>query len=150
MKFDEKISHLVGAIDDVLISLGQHKLVENPDFVFGELSCESWLDARFERQGAVDLRFIVASSEIRIDIDRAEEALHIDPSIYQEHLEDLRHLVTMLFTCRIRVEHCGKKYTRIDFFDSNNECIDSITHRTSLFYLKLNCTTREYPPIYEA
>ena len=45
MKFDEKINHLVEAINDVLISLGQPKLVENPDFVFGELSCESWLDA---------------------------------------------------------------------------------------------------------
>jgi len=150
MKFDEKINHLVEAINDVLISLGQPKLVENPDFVFGELSCESWLDARLERQGSVNLRFIVASSEIRIDIDRAEEALHIDPSIYQENLEGLRQLVTMLFTCRIRVERCGKKYTKIDFFDNNNECIDSITHRTSLFYLKLNCTTIEYPPIYES
>lgn len=123
--------------------------MKNPDFVIDEMSAEGYLDVRYVAGRGVPLRIVLSFSEIRIDIDRAEEAFHIDPSDYKNNWEQFRELIDMIFTSTVKVECCGRHYTEIEFLNKENDCVDKIKHRTSFHVFKLNCSTKVYPPIYE-
>lgn len=146
MSYDDNIINQLEIVNDILHEYGQLPIFDNEDFIVKEM----WyfqLIMKFEREHCIPFCLHFTSNGIRIDIDRMEEFIDISFVSIENYKNKVTTYLKLIFECSVQIKYCGKHYTKIYFIDNNGTCIHSGRYITGL-YLKINCVTKEYPPIY--
>jgi hypothetical protein len=146
MEYHKNVLHQVQIIDSVLHNLGEESsILDNLMFNIDEMSWEEYLILKCNKKGFIKFKIYISKYDLRIDIDRVEEALHIDLS---EPLKEniIKQYIEILYTCRIEVQYCGNNYTKLFFYNNEGVCCKTIKQIRGL-YLKLFCKSKSYPPL---
>lgn len=137
-------------LNEILNSLGEVSLYEHKDFYFDkDLNYNHWTKIKFKRENSIQINFEITNRDFRLDIDRIEEALYISYDDLIENKKEIKNFIVMIFTSLIRVEYCGKRYTKIFFVAKNGIIIDSIEfYKNTFFRFKYKCQEITYTPIF--
>lgn len=147
MHYCNEIVRQIGVVNQVLIELNVLPLFDNVDFFIDELSFENYLSLTYRGWGKIGFNFRFSLDGFEMDIDRAKEVFFIKLDDLDKSYSELRDFLFMLFRSRIVVEYCGESYTKVIFIDTATaKSVGSIKFVCG-WYLKLNCTSKEYPPI---
>ena len=145
-------------IDSVLIDLKQKPLDENSDFILDPKWNENhYIIIRFKKPKSISIKFEISYADFVIYIDRTEESYGWNYKFIEANKEYVIGMIKTIFTERIRVEYCGKNYTKIYFIDDKGITTNTLTYRfslLSLFTFRWNCwiwnrAEKIYDPIYE-
>lgn len=147
MKYSDKIIYQVDYINSLLKGYNEKPIFDNNNFIIDEMSWEGYLKITFKKAELISFDIICSSNEFQINIDRANEALDISASDFSKNELIVKDFLDFLFTCRTKVEYCGSNYTKIYFYNGSGNCVKTLKYVTGL-YLKFNCKTKEYKPIY--
>ena len=147
MKYDKKIFEGVEIINNSLKGLKEFQLLGSPDFLIDRISHENYLKVDLKKSNCIDLSIIITLDGIQFNIDRMEDGIEWSYSQFEKSPNEIINLIKIIFTSEIQVQYCGAKYTRL-LFNQNHECVKTIKAISGL-YLKINCKTKNYPPIYK-
>ncbi len=148
MKYDNKILEKIYILDLALKELNREPLLNNGDFNIDELTSGLYLKLNLKRGVHVPrLSIMISPFEFLIDLDRIGEAYAYSHEQFLVHTENVKSQFKTLLTSTIKIVYCGSHYTKAYFFDSAGNCVGKIREITGL-YLKIGCTSKEYPPIY--
>lgn len=79
MKYEEGVLFIQEIFNEVLISLDEKPLFENEHFYINkELHFEHFIQLRLIKKNVCGVLIEISTTELRIDIDRAEEIFHMN------------------------------------------------------------------------
>jgi pantothenate kinase len=154
LKYTKEVIFIEKLISNVLTSLNKNSLFQNEDFkIYQELHFEHWVKLSLNKSNSVSILFEISNNELRIDIDRTSETYTYDIEFIKENEEYIRNIITMIFTCSIKVEYCGENYTKLYFINKEGKTLNTFSFTTGLLGFfglisKKNCKEKLYPPIY--
>ncbi len=150
IKYDKKIIFIEQVISKVLRQLNQPSLFNNQNFklVKGSYHDEYDIVLSLIKKDSPELTFWLDRSGMRLDIDNVLEAFCVDDNYIEKHEKAVLDYLTMVFTSTIKVEHCGKHYTKLTFTGDNGEILDTFSYRDAIFAFRSNCQEKAYSPIY--
>lgn len=147
MTYKAEILDIIDTINQVLLRLNKPTIFENPDFSIDEMSMEFYLKLNFAKKESIHFNIKISLHDIQIGIDRIDEAFTWSTNALEHDKKEIDNLIEQLFTSTIKVEYCGSNYTKLYLLNSIGECSKTLKYVTGL-YLKINCQTREYKPVY--
>ncbi|MCB0740983.1 MAG: hypothetical protein R2796_07660 [Chitinophagaceae bacterium] len=148
MKYENEVYSKIELVNSVLESLNVSSLESNKDFIIDEsFHQEHYVKFLLQKPSCIELQLIFISNALQINIDRTNESFEWSDKQIQENINDVKGFIKMLFTSTIKVEYCGSNYTKLYFYDVSGNCVKTLKYVTGL-YLKFNCKTKEYKPIY--
>ena len=147
MKYEEGVLFIQEIFNEVLISLDEKPLFENEHFYINkELHFEHFIQLRLIKKNVCGVLIEISTTELRIDIDRAEEIFHMNINYIKNNRVEVTKIIQMIFTSMIMIEYCGDFYTKLFFI--KNTFVKSIVHRSSLISFRINCKEKFYPAIF--
>ncbi len=123
--------------------------MKNPDFGMDlNWAFNNYVQFNLCKPRVVQFSIIVQESGISINIDRYSEVLDWGDNSLKENSQEVSEWIETVLTSTIRIEYCGKNYTKFYFLDKSGKVIKTVKHIRGL-YLKINCSSTEYQPIYD-
>jgi hypothetical protein len=148
IKYENEVYSKIELVNSVLKSLDIASLEANKDFTIDEqFHQEHYVKFLLQRSNCINLELIFINNALQINIDRTNESFEWSNNQIQENTEEVKDIIKMLFTSRIKVEYCGYNYTKLYFYNVSGNCVKSLKFVTGL-YLKVGCKTMEHSPIY--
>jgi len=155
MIYDKKITYVENLINEVLIGVGEVSLFNNETFeiINSKIHDKSYVVLELVKPNTIELIFWFECGDLRIDIDRTSETYTYDIEFIKENEEYIKNIITMIFTCSIKVEYCGENYTKLYFINKEGKTLNTFSFTTGLLGFfglisKKNCKEKLYPPIY--
>jgi len=150
MNYSQEVIYILDIFNEVLDRLNKINLLENKDFkINNKVFSEHWIRISLNKTNSIPIYIEIMSSEMRIDLDIAEELFQININDIKKDRESIITLIKMILTSTIKMEYCGKSYRKFYFIDYKNNILDIIEYyKNTLFSLKLNCKEKIYLPIY--
>ena len=154
MQYYNEILRQIDIVNAALQKLGKQDIFNNSDVVIDAMSCEFYLQLRFskntEKKEHPRLEIILSLSGVEVNVDRLNEVFEWSGENINEYKTEIEDFFIMLLTSRIIAEYYGKNYTKISFFDTEGNCVQT-AKTVSGFYSKTKkrYKTLEYNPFYE-
>jgi hypothetical protein len=146
----EKINQQLKKVNNLLNSLAQKDILNNPDYKTDDFSNERYFKIHFNKKNHISFSLLFSEKGIDISIDRIIEAISLK---YKEVCEgnSIEEFLKLLYLYKITVEYIGDNHTIIKFFDRNNSLVKKIKNKPErTFFSKLFTKEKEvyeYLPI---
>lgn len=151
MNFTENVLYTVSIFNKVFDNLNQEKLFNNKDFTFIGKPYVDNITLTLVKDDMIRLDIVIEEDGLEIHIDKTAETFCFNLKFIKNNEEFIKNIIKMIFLSKIKVEYCGKKYTKLYFINKHGIVIDTFTFRNSiwgLFISKRNCIEKIYVPIY--
>jgi hypothetical protein len=148
MEYELNIKYMIDIVNSALININRLPLSSNEDFfIDAHGNYEHYVKYTLKKNYCIGFDLILVNDYLQLDIDRVSEAYVWSIEQVRNEKNKIIEFLEALFTSTIKVEYCGSNYTKLYMINSEGNCIKTLKV-TGLTYLKVNCTTKEYPPIY--
>jgi hypothetical protein len=145
-KYSKEVQEKIDLINQVFEKIHFEKILKNKLFTIdSSFDFQHYLKVDFHHKNAINISFHFSNDDLRVDVDRIEEAFYLSNHMIFEKEDYLKEWVTIIFTSTIEVEYCGERYTKL-FFLKNGNCIKTLKS-SRLIYLKMGCVKKTYNPI---
>lgn len=149
MEFTEHVIKNLVVLNDALNNLGVDDVFTNPDFIIDKsLLSNFYLKIWLKKPQRPRITFIISNYDLQIDIDRITEAVMWSSQQIKENQHQITKYLEILLSHNIMIEYFGKNYTKISFYDKNDNYV-SIIKQINGFYLKIWKEMKSYSAIYE-
>ena len=155
VKYNNNIIFLEKIISQALIDINQPVLLKNNDFKLlkNTTHYKHYVVFTLKKTDKTSILFWLENGDLRIDIDRTSETYTYDMKFIKENEEYIKNIITMIFTCSIKVKYCGENYTKLYFINKKEKTLNTFSFTTGFLGFfglvsKKNCREKIYPPIY--
>ncbi|MCG3167164.1 MAG: hypothetical protein POELPBGB_02948 [Bacteroidia bacterium] len=150
MDYEKTVKNKIDIINSVFESINVPELLSNQDFIVdNNFHFEHCVKFILRKPNAINLELVLISDALQINIDRTMETFEWSNSQISKDIIDVKNLIKILFTSRIKVEYCGSNYTKLYFIDKYDNYLKTLKYIKGL-YFKIGCEIKEYEPIYSS